>query len=77
MSRRLPALNAKQVLKALRRAGFSVARTSGSHQYLIHQDQPHRRVVLPYHGRKDMPRGTLRAVIEQAGLTVEQFIDLL
>ena len=34
------------------------------------------RVSVPFH-RKDMPRGTLRAIIRQAGLTVEEFLEYL
>ncbi|MFQ5954898.1 MAG: type II toxin-antitoxin system HicA family toxin [Kiloniellales bacterium] len=77
MSRRLPALDARDVLKALHRAGFFVARSSGSHQYLIHEDDPSRRVVVPVHGGRDLPRGLLRAIVRQSGLSVEEFIDLL
>lgn len=77
MSQRLPGLSAKQVLDALLRAGFFIARTSGSHHLLVHDEDPARRVTVPYHGAKDLPKGTLRAIIRQAGFTVEEFLDLL
>jgi predicted RNA binding protein YcfA (HicA-like mRNA interferase family) len=77
MSQRLPSLNAKDVLRALQRAGFVVARTSGSHVRLIHSTDPARQVTLPSHGAHDIKRGTLWAIIAQARLTVTEFIALL
>jgi predicted RNA binding protein YcfA (HicA-like mRNA interferase family) len=73
MNQRLPSLNAKDVLRALQKAGFVVARTSGSH----HATDPARQVTLPSHGAHDIKSGTLRAIIAQAGLTVAEFIALL
>jgi len=63
-------------MRALQRAGFVVARTSGSHCRLIHQTEPARAVTVPAHN-DDLKRGTLRAIIAQAGLTVPEFIALL
>ena len=40
-------------------------------------NDPTRRTIVADHGGKDVPRGTLRAIIDQARLTVEEFIDLL
>jgi hypothetical protein len=45
--------------------------------HLIHQPEPDRRVVVPYHSGSDLPRGTLGAIIEQAGLSINEFIELL
>jgi predicted RNA binding protein YcfA (HicA-like mRNA interferase family) len=77
MNERLPALRARDVIRALVRAGFAVSRTSGSHCRLIHTTDPARRVTVPLHGSTDLKRGTLRGIINQAGLTVAQFIALL
>ena len=49
---------------------------SGSHYVLKHPDKPARRVTLPFHS-KDLKRGTLLAIIEEAGLGIDAFIDLL
>jgi len=76
MSQRLPALKPREVLRALKRAGFFVHPIAGSHYVLKHPDHPQRRITLPYHN-KDIKRGTLSSVLEQAGLTAEAFIDLL
>jgi predicted RNA binding protein YcfA (HicA-like mRNA interferase family) len=76
MNERLPALTARQVIRALERAGFSVSRTSGSHCRLVHGAEPARKVTVPVHSG-DLKRGTLRAIIAQAGLTVAKFLSLL
>jgi predicted RNA binding protein YcfA (HicA-like mRNA interferase family) len=76
MTDRLPSLRPKDVLRALQRAGFVVARTSGGHCRLIHGSDPARKVTIPIHNT-DLKRGTLRGIIAQAGLTVPEFIAFL
>jgi predicted RNA binding protein YcfA (HicA-like mRNA interferase family) len=76
MSRRLPALKPKEVLRTLERAGFVVHHVSGSHYVLKHPRDPTLRVTLPWHN-KDMKRGTLASVIEQTGYTIDEFVALL
>jgi len=77
MNQRLPSLKAKEVIRALERAGFATSRTSGSHCRLIHSSNPARKVTVPLHRSTDLKRGTLRGIISQAGLTVAEFIALL
>jgi len=76
MSQRLPALTAREVIRALERAGFQETRTSGSHCRLVHTGDPARKVTIPIHSG-DLKRGTLRAIIAQAGFTVDEFLQLL
>ena len=76
MNERLPVLTAREVIRALGRAGFVVSRTSGSHCRLIHATDPTRKVTVPVHSG-DLKRGTLRAIIAQAGMTVSQFVALV
>jgi predicted RNA binding protein YcfA (HicA-like mRNA interferase family) len=59
MTDRLPSLRPRDVIRALQRAGFVVARTSGSHCRLIHQSDASRKVTVPIHN-EDLKRGTLR-----------------
>lgn len=73
MAGKLPALQPKRVIKALERGGFQVHHVSGSH-YILKKDGL--RVTVPYHGKDLKPR-TLASIIEQVGLTVEEFKDLL
>jgi predicted RNA binding protein YcfA (HicA-like mRNA interferase family) len=74
---RLPTLTPRQVLAALKRAGFVEyhRHTSGSHLSLQH---PQRKSIttIAMH-KKDLPRGTLSAIIKQAGLTEDEFRRLL
>lgn len=76
MNERLPTLTARDVIRALNRAGFVVSRTSGSHSRLIDVTDPVRKVTVPVHSG-DLKRGTLRAIIAQAGMTVAEFLALL
>jgi predicted RNA binding protein YcfA (HicA-like mRNA interferase family) len=72
----LPVLKAREVVAALERAGFFIHHSTGSHVQLKHPDHPELRITVPYHSG-DVPHGTLRSIIRQAGLTVEQFSALL
>jgi len=74
---RLPSLKPREVIRALERAGFVISRQSGSHCRLIHRDDPRRATTVALHGATDVPRGTLRQIIDQAGLTVDEFLALL
>ena len=64
---------AKEVLRKLKRAGFEERRQSGSHLVLRHEDG--RQTYLPMH-TGDVPTGTFRSILKQAGLTEEEFRDL-
>ena len=72
---RLPTLSARKIIKALERAGFVVARQSGSHVILWH---PVKKVgtTVPQHG-KDVKRNLMKLILKQAGLTEEEFEQLL
>ncbi len=70
----LPQISGQECIKALEKAGFVVRRQEGSHMILRRQD-PFAQLVVPNH--KELDRGTLRAIIRQAGLGVDEFIGLL
>jgi len=76
MSGRLPALKPKDVLRVLTRAGFYLHHATGSHYFLKHPEKPAMRVTLPWHN-KDLKRGTLASIIEQAGYSSDEFAELL
>ena len=73
---RLPAVRPREVIRALERSGFVVDRTSGSHYVPKRRDDPKQRVIVAHRARGLKPK-TLRAIIEQAGLTEAEFLDLL
>jgi predicted RNA binding protein YcfA (HicA-like mRNA interferase family) len=72
---KLPVVSAREAIAAFCRAGYAVDHQTGSHVILRHLDPPHRRLSVPDH--KELAKGTLRALIRDAGLTVEQFVALL
>ena len=67
-------LSGREVRSALERVGFVFRRQSGSHM-ILRRDNPHARVVVPDH--KQLRSGTLRRILADAGLTVDQFVELL
>ena len=70
----LPRVSGKECVKALTGVGFFVRRQHGSH-LILRRKEPFTQVVVPDHAELD--RGTLRAIIRQAGITVDQFRNLL
>ncbi|MFH1862266.1 MAG: type II toxin-antitoxin system HicA family toxin [bacterium] len=76
MSPKLPVINSKQLLRALKRGGFVIDRQEGSHISLIHPDRPELTVTVPFHNR-NLKKGTLHSILNQAGLTVEKLKRLL
>jgi predicted RNA binding protein YcfA (HicA-like mRNA interferase family) len=73
---KLPVVTARQALQALRRAGFVVHHQTGAHVHLRHPGQPRLRIVVPNHPGDLAPK-TLRSILTQANLTVDEFLLLL
>ena len=71
----LPSLKPRQVVEAPERAGFVVIRIVGSH-YQLFNERMRRHTTVPYHTH-DLPRGTIAAIIRQAGLTRDEFLSQL
>jgi len=75
MTETIPSLRVIDVIRKLRKAGFVFDRQAkGSHEIWYHP-QTHRRVVIPNHPG-DVPKSTLRHIIRQSGLTIEEFNSL-
>ncbi len=68
-------LKPREVVAALERAGFVNRRQTGSH-IVLYKEGLKRPITVPMHP-KDLPVGTLRAIIRQANLTVGEFLGLL
>ena len=71
---KLPRVSGREVVRAFARIGYEVDRQRGSHVVLRHRDPPHRRLVVPDH--REVAKGTLRKLIREAGLTVDEFLEL-
>ncbi|HUT94427.1 MAG TPA: type II toxin-antitoxin system HicA family toxin [Thermoguttaceae bacterium] len=76
MSPKLPILSGREVYAALSKVGFSLipGRGKGSHLF-VHRSDPPAAITIP--NDKEIKRGTLRAILRQADLTVEDFLQLL
>jgi predicted RNA binding protein YcfA (HicA-like mRNA interferase family) len=65
-----PALTGKQVVAALQRLGFQVARMRGSHHYVKHPDG--RGTVIPVHSGETIGRGLMAKILRDVELTREE-----
>ena len=72
---KLPVISGIEAVKALSKIGYEVDHQTGSHIILRQREYPHRRLTVPNH--REISKGTLRGLIKQSGLTVEEFIELL
>ncbi len=72
---KIPVVSAIKVIKALAKIGYEADHQTGSHVILRHKEMPYKRLTVPNH--KEIARGTLKAIIEEAGLTISEFTDLL
>jgi predicted RNA binding protein YcfA (HicA-like mRNA interferase family) len=66
-------LSGRELVRVLLRAGFVVNRQKGSH-IILRRDEPFARVVVPDHKR--IRPGTLRQILNEAGVTVERLLEL-
>jgi predicted RNA binding protein YcfA (HicA-like mRNA interferase family) len=70
----LPVISGRECVKALENAGYYFKRQEGNHIVMRRVD-PFAQVIVPKHNELD--RGTLRAIIRQAGLSSNEFLKLL
>ena len=75
MSDKLPAVKPRKLIRALQKVGFQIDHQVGSHVTLLRQSD-HRRVIVPVHTR-DLGVGLLVKIIADAGLTKDEFKELL
>jgi predicted RNA binding protein YcfA (HicA-like mRNA interferase family) len=71
---KLANISGKQAAKAFRKAGWQPIGQVGSHLVLV---KPGIRVNLSIPQRKELSLGTLRALIRNAGLSIDEFLELL
>ena len=75
MSAKLPVVSGRDLAKALAQVGFHHDHQTGSHIILRHHAPPHRRLTIPNH--KEIAKGTLKNIIREAGLTLEELLEVL
>lgn len=71
---RIPRISGQECIKALKKVGFYQRRRESSH-VILRRDEPFAQVVVPDH--QELATGTLRAIIRDADLSVEEFVALL
>ena len=72
---KLPRLTARQIVSALQKTGFSLARQSGSH--MIYKNAAGRRVTVPFHASKILHPKVLRNILRDSDLSLQQLEELL
>ncbi len=73
---KLPVVSGEEAVKVLHKAGFRVVRQKGSHVRMEKKtDEGTIKVTVPLH--PSLKKGTLRIILKQAGLSVEEFLKLL
>ena len=74
---KIPVLTARDVIRGLKKAGFVLYRQArGSHE-IWYNPATKRRTTVPNHPGTDIPRGTLKAILKEAGLSLEEFLELI
>jgi len=72
---KLPIIKARELIRILKRLGFSKHCQVGSHAQFKHCDG--RRITVPIHSGKDIGKKTLKGIINDLDLTTEEFIEFL
>jgi predicted RNA binding protein YcfA (HicA-like mRNA interferase family) len=71
---KLPVISGQELCKILKKTGYFIDHQTGSHIILRNENPPYRRLTVPDH--KEIAKGTLRSIIRQVGLTVDEFNEL-
>lgn len=71
-----PAITAKVLIKALQQVGFKEHHQKGSHK-VFRRETDRKRVVVPFHSGKIIPRKTLKGILMDADLTIDRLKELL
>ena len=76
MTPRIPAVASKEVARALIQIGFVLDRQSGSHA-VYYRETDKRRVVIPVHSGKTIKPKTLASIVNDMGLSMDEFRELI
>ncbi|MFW6138343.1 MAG: type II toxin-antitoxin system HicA family toxin [Spirochaetota bacterium] len=58
-------MTGKELITLLKKNGWVVDRIKGSHHILVKEKET---LVVPVHGKKQIPKGTLKSILKKAGL---------
>ena len=72
---KLPVVSGREAVTVFQKVGYGFDHQTGSHMILRYQHPPFRRLTVPNH--RELAKGTLRSLIRESGLSIEEFITLL
>lgn len=72
MPDRIPRLTSSEIIRILRRNGFTLVSQRGSHQKWRNTNTG-KQVIVPYHKSKQLPLGTIRSIIDGSGIPENEF----
>lgn len=72
---KLPVISGKELVRILEQLGFTSVRQSGSHVIMEHADG--RMTVVPVHGKKELPAGTLKAILRDIDVSADELRTIL
>ena len=74
---KLPIVSGKEIIKALSKIGFIHVRTSGSHAILKKQDKEKGKTIVPVPLHKELAKGTLKSIMRQIGIELDELLELV
>ena len=75
MSKRLPSLKAKDIIRALNKMGFCKIRQKGSHMFFKHPDG--RFTLVPHRSNEDIGKGLLRQILREINISPKELAGML
>ena len=73
---KLPQIKGRRLVKALKKVGWYIDRSRGSHVILRHENRPFVKVVIPVHSKPIKP-GVLNNILRDVELSIEEIKELL
>jgi len=74
---KLPVLSGKEMVKVLSKIGFQHLRTRGSHAILSKEDKEKGKITIPVPLHPELAKGTLKSIINQGGLKLDDLLNLI
>ena len=71
---KISAISSKKLIQSLRKLGFQLDHTSGSH-FVFYHPLTKKRAVIPRHN-KELPKGTIMSILREAGITKEEIKNI-
>jgi len=71
---KFPSLTAKKLISFLKKQGFGIDHTSGSHM-ILYRSTDKKRTTVPFH-TKDLPKGTIFAILREAGYSRNDYLKI-